>query len=165
MTEEDESRAVPPVCAVCASSEDLEQLSVKKVFTPSWVWLLLPLGVLPAAVVGMMVQTKHNLLFRFCGRCRRRRAWAETVHWLAALCCIGMLFAAVAAGISLRSWLAFWGVIAIVVLIAAASTKFDASVNPRYSVFTATRVEIEIPGHGRFLVFPPYYLLPPRGRV
>jgi hypothetical protein len=70
-------------------------------------------------------------------------------------------FVAIAAGVSMHSWLAFFVVIAVTVGIAAAASRFDTSANPRYSVFSATLVEIEIPGHGRFVVFPPYYLLPP----
>jgi cytochrome b len=82
------------------------------------------------------------------------------VHWLAMLSCIVLLFVAIVAGVSMHSWLAFFVVIALMVGIAAAASRFDASANPRYSVFTANRVEVDIPGHGRFVVFPPYYLLP-----
>jgi Disulfide bond formation protein DsbB len=160
MTENQEYPAPPPVCVVCAATDGLEPVTVKKVFIPPWVWLFLLLGVLPAALISLAVQTKHAFSFRYCPLCIRKRNWAAVVHWLAMLSCITLLFVAIGAGVSMHSWLVFFSVIAVTVGIAIASSKFDASANPRYSVFSANRVEIEIPNHGRFVVFPPYYLLP-----
>jgi hypothetical protein len=161
MAEPPEYPAPPPVCVVCSGTDGIESITVKKVFIPAWVWFFLLLGVLPAALISLAVQTKHVFSFRFCSRCLRRRNWAAVIHWLAMLSCIALLFVAIAAGVSMHSWLAFFVVIAVTVGTAAAASRFDASANPRYSVFSATLVEIEIPGHGRFVVFPPYYLLPP----
>jgi hypothetical protein len=146
---------IPVVCAVCARVDGLEATTIKKVVTRTWVWFLLPLGVLPAALVALVVQTKHTLSLRFCNSCKRRHQWATAVHWLSALSCIALLFVAVAVGLSMESWLAFLGTMFIAVLIAIASSRFETSVSPRFTVFSATCVEVEYPGHGRFVIYPP----------
>jgi len=146
---------------VCAGGGPLGSVAIKKVFIPIWVWLLLPFGVLPAALVSLAVQTKHHFTVQLCQRCSRRRQWAGVVHWLALLTCLTLFFVAIWVGVMNRSWLAFLIGIGVMVAVAAAASKFDQSVNPRYSKFSGTRVEIEVPGHGRYVVIPPYYLLPP----
>jgi hypothetical protein len=146
---------IPAVCAVCARADGLEAITIKKVATPTWVWLFLPFGVLPAALIALAVQTKHTLSLRFCSLCKRRRQWATAVHWLAAFSCIALLFVAVGIGLSTQSWLAFLAIMSITVGIAIASSKFDTSVNPRFTVFSAKCVEVEFPGHGRFVIYPP----------
>ena len=143
-----------PVCAICAAPCNLESVLVKKVFTPSWVWFLLPFGILPAALVAMAVQTKHNLVFQFCPACKSRRAWMGAIHWLAMLSCIVLFFVAVVVGLDTRSWLAFAAVFAIVIGIAVISSRYHARANPKYVVFSKERVEIDVPGRGRVVVFP-----------
>jgi len=65
-----------------------------------------------------------------------------------------MIFIAIAAGVINQSVLAFFGVIVVAVAVAIVSGRFHERANPRYVVFTKTRVELEIPGRGRFIVFP-----------
>jgi hypothetical protein len=157
---EAEEKPLPAVCVVCAGAGPLESVVVKKVFIPIWVWFLLPLGVLPAALVSLAVQTKHSFTVQLCQRCSGRRQWAGVVHWLAMLACLVLFFVAIWIGVMNRSWLAFLIGIGVMVAVAAAASRFDQSVNPRYSKFADKRVEIEVPGHGRYVVIPPYYLLP-----
>ena len=151
---------LPAVCVVCAEAGTLEPVVLERVFTPSWVWLLLPLGILPAALVAMAVQTRHRFSVQLCRRCRTRQAWAGFVHWLALLACLALFFAAIAVGVSTASWSAFLLGIGVMIAVAAAASRFDRNANPRCTTLSAERVEIEVPGHGRYVVFPPYYLLP-----
>jgi hypothetical protein len=149
-----QSPSLPEACVICGKAANLQLLTITRVFTPSWVWFLLPLGVLPAAVVGLAVQIKHTLSLRFCELCRSRRSWSTVVHWLAMLLCLILIFTAVAAGVINQSVLVFFGVMVVAVAVAIVSGRFHERVNPRYVVFTKTRVELEIPVRGRFIVFP-----------
>ena len=38
MTEHDQYPELPSVCVVCAGTDSLESVTVKKVFIPAWVW-------------------------------------------------------------------------------------------------------------------------------
>jgi hypothetical protein len=146
-------QAEPPVCSVCGAREGVNVRNFTRTYTPNWVWLFLPLGILPAAIIGLIVQVKHSLSLPICSRCFQRRSWAGAVSWLSIIVCIFLIFVAVGLGISLRSWLVFLVISGFIAAIAYLSGRYDRSVNPRYTQFTKDRVEIDVPGSGRILVF------------
>jgi len=159
MTNAGEYPSLPEACVICGGSDSLEAQAITRVFTPGWVWFFLPLGVLPAGLLALAVQIKHQFSMLVCRSCRARRVWASAVHWVAILSCLVLIFVAIIVGLLNQSWLAFLGVLALAGVIAFASGRFDDRTNPRYSVFTREKVELEIPGRGRFVVFPPWHLL------
>ncbi|HEV7238275.1 MAG TPA: hypothetical protein VGQ36_03470 [Thermoanaerobaculia bacterium] len=159
MSSEDQYPSLPNACVICGGNESLEGQAITRVFTPGWVWLFLPLGILPAALIGLAVQTKHQFSLLVCQPCRARRFWASAVHWVAMLSSLVLIFVAISVGVMYQSWLAFLGVLIVACGVAFASGKFHDRTNPRYTVFTREKVELEIPGRGRFVVFPPWHLL------
>jgi len=112
----------------------------------------LPLGILPAGLLGMALQVKHQFFLPVCQKCMRRRALAGLISWASIVVCIFIIIIAVAVAFSVNSWWGFLGVMAIGVAIALGAGQFDKRVNPRYVAFTKERVEIDVPGKGRVLV-------------
>ncbi len=157
----DESTPLPVACVICGTDTALDYRVIEKTYIPGWVWLLLPLGVLPAALVSLAVQTKHRFTFHLCTRCSGRRMWSGAVHWLAMITCLILLFVAIGLGMATRSWFLFLLGIAVMIAVAAVASWFDKRVNPHYLTFSDKRVEVEVPGHGSFVVYPPFHLLPP----
>ena len=148
-------KAGPPlsaVCSICGKSDGVQVRNLTRTYTPNWVWLFLPLGILPAAVIGLMVQVKHSLSLPICSRCAQRRSWAGAVSWLSIIVCIFLMFFAVGLGIFLKSWIVFLVISGFIATIAYLAGRYDRSVNPRYTQFTKERVEIHVPGRGRILV-------------
>jgi len=141
------------VCSICGTSDGVDVRNFTRTYTPNWVWLFLPLGILPAGIIGLIVQVKHSLSLPTCSRCFQRRSWAGAVSWLSIIVCIFLIFVAVGLGISLKSWLVFLVISGFIAAIAYLSGRYDRSVNPRYTQFTKERVEIDVPGRGRILVF------------
>jgi hypothetical protein len=143
---------VPPVCYICGTNDHVDVRTIKRTYTPNWVWLFLPLGILPAAIIGLAVQVKHTFSLPICERCMQRRGFAGSVSWLSIIVCIFLIIIACVVGVEMNSFLAFLGVCLVIAAIAYAAGRYDASVNPRYTQFTKQRVEIDIPGRGRVLV-------------
>ena len=145
--------SAPAVCSICGTNDDVAIRSFQRTYTPNWVWLFLPLGILPAGIIGLAVQVKHNLSLPMCMRCDQRRSWAGVVSWLSIIACIFLLFPTIGFAIGNKSWLVFLGGSGLIATIAYLAGRYDRSVNPRYIQFTKERVEIEVPGRGRLVVF------------
>jgi hypothetical protein len=75
------------------------------------------------------------------------------VSWLSIIACIFLIFPAIGLAISLESWLFFLGGCGLIAAIAYLAGRYERSVNPRFIQFTKQRVEIDVPGQGRVLVF------------
>jgi ribosomal protein L40E len=151
----------PPVCFICGTNDHVEIRIVKRTYTPNWVWLFLPLGLLTAGIIGLVVQVKHSFSIPICDQCTQRRSVAGVVSWLSIIICIFLMIIACAVGVELNSFLAFVGVCAVIVGIAFAAGRYDASVNPKYTQFTKKRVEIDVPGRGRVVVLDWTLPIPP----
>lgn len=155
----DAYKRLPAACAVCGSAEGLTLRAVTRIYTPPWVYLGLFAGLLPALILALVFQVKHQLRVKVCPRCGSRLAWAGAVHWLAVLGALGLIFAAIVVGILNESWLLFFGVFGLAVGLAIASGRFHNRANPRYTIFTKNEVELEIPGHGKYVVIPDWSLV------
>ena len=141
------------VCSICGTNNDVAIRGFQRTYTPNWVWLFLPLGILPAGIISLIVQVKHTLSLPLCSRCNQRRSLAPVVSWLSIIACIFLLFPTIGFAIGNKSWLVFLGGSGLIATIAYLAGRYDRSVNPRYIQFTKERVEIEVPGRGRLVVF------------
>lgn len=54
--------------------------------------------------------------------------------------------------VALNSGFVFLGGFGVIATIAYLAGRFDRKANPRYTQFTKTRVEIDVPGQGRIVV-------------
>jgi|GEM_PF-1840927 len=142
-----------PVCSICGTNNDVTIRGFQRTYTPNWVWLFLPLGIIPAGIIGLAVQVKHTLSLPLCSRCDQRRSWAGVVSWLSIIACIFLLFPTIGFAIGSKSWLVFLGGCGLIATIAYLAGRYERSVNPRFIQFTKQRVEIDVPGQGRVLVF------------
>jgi hypothetical protein len=124
----------------------------QRTYTPNWVWLFLPLGILPAGIISLIVQVKHTLSLPLCGRCNKRRSLAGAVSWLSIIACIFLIFPTIGFAIEAKSWLVFFGGCGVIAAIAYLAGRHDRKANPRYTQFTKERVEIDVPGRGRVVV-------------
>lgn len=141
------------LCITCGTNDDVHIRNVKRTYTPNWVWLFLPLGIIPAGLIGYAVQVKHSLSLPICSRCDRWRTNAGLVSWLAIIVCIFLIFSGIGFAIMLKSWLIFFAISGLIAAIAYLAGRYDRGVNPRYLEFTKERVVIDAPGRGRIVVF------------
>ena len=144
--------APPAVCSVCGTNDGVEPRIIQRTHTPGWVWLFLPVGILIAGILALALQVKHNFWLPFCMKCYRRHSWAGVVSWLSIIVCIFLLFPMFALAVALNSGWVFLGGFVTIAAIAYLAGRFDRKVNPRYTQFTKSRVEIDVPGQGRILV-------------
>ena len=142
-----------PVCSICGTNNDVAIRDLQKTYTPNWVWVFLPIGFLAVAIAGHLVQVKHTLSLPLCARCNRRRSWAPVVSLLSMIACVVLIFLVIGLAVSLQSWLVFLGGCGVIAAIAYLAGRYEKSVNPRFTQFTKERVEIDVPGQGRILVF------------
>jgi hypothetical protein len=144
---------VSGLCVMCGTGYDVHVRYVTRTYTPNWVWLFLPLGIIPAGIIGLIVQVKHSMSLPICTRCDRWRTNAGLVSWLAIIACIFVLISGVGCAIQNKSLIVFIVVTAVILAIAFLAGRFDRSANPRYTRFTKERVEIDAPGQGLIVVY------------
>jgi ribosomal protein L40E len=147
-----EPGAALSVCGVCGDANDLATRNITRTLTPHWVWLFLPLGILPAGILGLVLQVKHSFSLPLCRKCTARRGWAGVISWASIVVCVFVIIIAIGVGLQTRSWVTFVGLMAIAATVAFFSGWFDKKANPRYVTFTRDLVEIDVPGKGRLLV-------------
>jgi ribosomal protein L40E len=140
------------VCSVCGTAHDVTVWNITRKHSPNWVWIFLPLGILPAGLLGLALQVKHSFSLPVCRRCMVKRSWAGVVSWVSIILCIFIFISAAGFALQEQSWMTFLISMAIVIAIAAFAGWFDKKANPRYAAFTKERVEIDVPGQGRILI-------------
>ena len=140
------------VCGICGNANELDIRKITKTYTPNWVWLFLPLGILPAGILGLLLQVKHSFSLPVCRKCMGRRGLALLVSWGSIVVCVFIIVVALGVGLQTQSWLTFLGFMAIAVVVALFAGWFDKKANPRYVAITRERVEIDVPGKGRVLI-------------
>jgi ribosomal protein L40E len=140
------------VCSICGTNNDVAIRVFKRTYTPNWVWLFLPIGILPAGIIGLAVQVKHTLSLPICSRCNQRRSLSGVVSWLSIIACIFLIFVTIGMGIAFKSWIVFLSGCGLTAAVAYLAGRYERSVNPRFTEFTKQRVEIDVPGQGRLLV-------------
>jgi hypothetical protein len=74
----------PPCCVKCGTTEGLGPRVQKYVWVPPWTYLLIPLGLLPAALVQMVLTKRAALTHGICAPCNARWRTAR-VAWVASL--------------------------------------------------------------------------------
>lgn len=145
--------AAPTNCSICGTNKDVVVRSFRRTYTPNWVWLFLPFGILPAGILGLALQVKHTLSLPICAKCDQRQSWAGVVSWLAIIACIFLLFPTIGFAIFENSVFVLLGGFGLIAAIAYLAGRYDRKANPRYTQFTKDRVEIDVPGQGKILVF------------
>ncbi|MFZ0747841.1 MAG: hypothetical protein WAM70_00680 [Pyrinomonadaceae bacterium] len=120
---------------------------------PGWVWFFLPVGILIAGILALALQVKHTLSLPVCAKCNQRHSWTGVVSWLSIIACIFLLFMMIGLAVALNSGFVFLGGFGVIATVAYLAGRYDRKANPRYTQFTKTRVEIDVPGQGRIVVF------------
>ena len=144
--------APPTFCAICGKNNDVTVRIFQRTYTPNWVWLFLIFGILPAGILALVLQVKHKLWLPSCAKCSQRNSWTGVVSWLSIIVCIFLLFPVGALGIQFKSVPVFLAGCGVIAAIAYLAGRYNRKANPRYTQFTKTRVEIDVPGQGRILV-------------
>ncbi len=89
-----------------------------------------------------------------CHSCRRRQTVFTIAYFCTFLFCVVTLIAAGAIGIANNSWLQFVGLTALAGAVITGGSLLKRRAYPRYTVLTVQKVEIEVPGKGRVVIFP-----------
>lgn len=77
-------------CLICGSEEGVRPWNKTFTYTPPWVWITLLAGVLPAAIVQLVVMKRQSVTLPRCGSCRGRMTLYSLFGWFLGL---GGLFA------------------------------------------------------------------------
>ena len=147
------STTLPAACAICGHEEGISPVTITRTYTPQWVWFFLPLGALPAILLGALMQVKHRFAVNLCSQCKKRRTLAAPVSLLSTIVCTTLFFVAVIAGMATKSWIVFGLGIGVTATIAYLSGRFDERAMPSFPIYTRDVVEMDIPGKGRFTLF------------
>lgn len=143
-------------CAICASTDGTIVRSFTKTYTPWWVYLTIVIGLLPAAILALVVQTKHRLTAPFCSRCSTRQKLAPFVSIGSLLLAVIALFGGLIVGLATHSWVVGCFGVAIAVVTAVLAGRFDRSANPKYVKVDSKNVIVDDPTYGHVvLVAPP----------
>jgi hypothetical protein len=72
-------------CCLCGTKENLKRKLREFVYVPPLAYLALLAGVLPGALVLLLLQKRSNATLPLCGACWRRWVWATAAYVLAAI--------------------------------------------------------------------------------
>ena len=142
------------MCMVCGISEGVSKKLIRIVRQPGWMWFLLPVAPIPALILGGRAEIQHRLFVPFCSRCARRQRLSSILGLLGLGASIVATVFAVVLGVSNESWTQAITLLSLASALGIASGLFRKRAFPRYSTLTPQRVEIEVPGKGRFVIFP-----------
>lgn len=143
-------------CAVCGAQHGVALKRYTRTYTPPWVYLALPFALLPAALLAIVISTRHRLAVPFCGPCGRKHSLMPVVNFFAA---IGVLAALVTGGgyaITQKSWAPFMFSILLSGVVLAAAARFERNAQPEYLTFDANNVVIRDVVHGRVVLVERY---------
>ena len=134
-----------------------------RTYTPPWVYITILIGLIPAAIISLVVSTRHELTVPFCTRCRRKHGLMPVVNFFAV---IGVLIALTVGGVYAATedtWAPFGFSILLSGVIIAATARFVRNAQPRYLTFNADRVVIHDVVHGPVVLVEryPVYAAPP----
>lgn len=141
-------------CVVCGAPDRLDRALVNASSIPPWFWFLLPVAPIPALLLASRYEICHRIEMSMCHACRRRQTVATAVYFCTFAFCVATVMAAVAIGIANNSWLQFTALSALAGVAVTAGSLLKRRAAPRYTTLTQQRVEIEVPGRGRVVVFP-----------
>lgn len=141
-------------CVVCGSTRDLDYKLIKAASIPPWFWFFLPIAPLPALLFAARSEIHHRIDMLVCHDCRRRQMVATAAYFFAFVLCVITMIAAIAIGLSNNSWLQFVLLSALAGALITGGSLFRRRAFPHYTVLTQHKVEIDVPGNGRVVVFP-----------
>ena len=142
------------MCVVCGASERLSEKLIKVASQPGWMWFLLPVAPVPALILGARAEIQHRLYMPVCAQCNRRQILASILGVAGLIASVVVALIAAVVGVANDSWLQAIAILSIASVIGLAASVFRRRAFPRYSTLTHDRVEVEIPGKGRVLIFP-----------
>ena len=150
-------------CAVCGSHHGVALKRFERTYTPPWVYFTILFGLIPAAIISLVVSTRHQLTVPFCESCGRRHGLMPVVNLFAIL---GVLIALVVGGVyavNMESWAPFGASILLSGVMIAAAARFARNAQPEYLTFDANNVVIRDVVHGPVVLFarqPAYHPAP-----
>lgn len=140
-------------CAMCGSHDGVALKRYPRTYTPPWVYITLLFGLLPAAIISLIVSTRHELAVPFCRSCGRRHGLIPVVN---AFTVLGVLFALIVGGVyaaTIESWAPFGASILLSGVMIAAAARFVRNAQPEYLTFDANNVVIRDVVHGPVVLF------------
>lgn len=143
-------------CAVCGARHGVAMKQYSRTYTPPWVYITLLAGVIPAAIISMVVSTRHELTVPFCTRCRRKHSLIPVANFFAV---IGVLIALTVGGVyaaTMDTWAPFGFSILLSGIIIAATAHFVRNAQPQYLAFDANNVVIRDVVHGAVVLVARY---------
>jgi hypothetical protein len=142
------------MCVICGAPDRLSEKLIKAVSQPGWMWFLLPVAPVPALLLGARTEIQHQLFMPVCAGCDRRQILASIVGAAGLIASVVVALIAVTLGIANDSWLQAVAILSLAIAVGLAASAFRRRAFPRYSTLTREKVEVEIPGKGRVLIFP-----------
>jgi hypothetical protein len=139
---------------VCGSTFHLDRKSIKAVSIPPWFWFLLPVAPVAALRFAARSEIQHRIDMLVCHDCHRRQKVATAAYFFTFVLCVVIMIGAVAIGLVNKSWLQFVSLSTLAGALITGGTWIRHRAYPRYTVLTQHKVEIEVPGKGRVIVFP-----------
>ena len=150
-------------CAVCGSHHGVALKRYSRTYTPPWVYITILFGLIPAAIISLVVSTQHHLAVPFCRACSRRHGLIQVVNFLVILGVLVALGAGGVYGAVSESWAPFGGSILLSGVMIAAAARFVRNAQPEYLTFDANNVVIRDVVHGPVVLFarqPAYHPAP-----
>ncbi len=135
-------------CAVCGARHGVTLKQYSRTYTPPWVYITLLAGLIPAAIISLVVSTRHELTVPFCVPCRRKHGLIPVANFFAV---IGLLIVLVVGGVyaaTMDTWAPFGFSILLAGVIIAATARFVRNAQPQYLAFDANSVVIRDVVHG-----------------
>jgi hypothetical protein len=140
-------------CAVCGSHHGVALKRYSRTYTPPWVYFTILFGVIPVAIISLVVSTKHLLAVPFCTRCGRRHDLMQVVILSAVIGVLSALIVGGAYAAGQEWWAPFGAAILLAGVIIAAAARFVRNAQPHYLKFDANNVVIHDVVHGPVVLF------------
>lgn len=143
-------------CAVCGARHGVALKRFPRTYTPPWVYLTLLVGLIPAAIISLVVSTRHELTVPFCAPCSRRHGLISVVNVFTIFGVIAAVMVGIGYAVNMESWAPFGASILLAGVVIAAAARYARNAQPEYLKFDADNVVIRDVVHGPVVLFARY---------
>ena len=140
--------AGPAACIKCGATVGLSRYKYERTYTPRWLYIGLVFGLIPAALLMLIISRKHQIMVYFCAACRNRYRIATLVSYLLAIPCLLLLLLGPVFGLAHHSWYLGIGGVAMAIGIAVIIDRYSNSASPRPVLLNEKSIVFDIPRHG-----------------
>ena len=139
---------IPPVCARCGGSRDLEMKSFKKDYTPPIAYIGVLGGVLPLLILVLVLRKRHKMNGLFCPQCWNTFKLYPLFSALFAFLSLGVLIGGIILAIAFaKPGVIFFAFVAAVGF-AIYGSYFSKKISPKFVKMNRERIFINIPNYG-----------------